>query len=290
MKFKRTKAAYPYFLLLPSILVLFFVLAYPWSLSLYISFHSYRITVSDIMVPVGLKNYIEVINDELFRIATQNTFFLAAGEISLQLFFGLIIALALNTRIRFLTFFRTVILIPYMMAPALSAMVWRFILDPNMGLVNGILAGFGIRGPAWLGDPNLAIPTVILIEVWKFTPYVILILLAGLQTLPQEIIEASYIDGANSWQRFVHITFPWLRPFVAISLLFRTMFVLRTFELIYLLLGLGGPGNSAMVFGTYLVYLTTLLWDLGRSCSMALILVGITMLISSVYFLIYRRG
>jgi multiple sugar transport system permease protein len=290
MKRKLFNIFYPYLFLLPAFIILFVVLAYPWLNSLYLSFHSYRPSLSEEINFVGLENYYSIFKDKLFEISTYNTTFLLIGEISIQFILGLLIALSLNSIKSFQRFFRTVALLPLVLAPALSSLAWRFLVDPVRGFINGFLLMLGIKGPDWIGDPNYALLTVLVIEVWKFTPYVTLILLAGLQGIPPPLLEAAAIDGASRWQSFRYVTFPWLKPFIAIALLFRTMFVLRTFEIIYLLMGLGGPGNSAMVYGTYLVYLTRKLWDLGLGSAMSIILVVITGIISIGYFMFLYKG
>ena len=178
-----------------------------------------------------------------------------------------------------------------MMAPALAGLMWRLLVHPDFGLFNYFLTVVGLPKLLWTASPTLAIPTIILVEVWQNTPFVILMLLAGLQAIPLEQYEAAKVDGATPWQAFLHITIPWLKPIIVIALLFRTIFIIRTFDTIMLLFSsIGGVGNSALVFGNYLYYQTYKIWDLGFSSAISYVILFVTGILTITYTVyLYRE-
>ena len=136
----------------------------------------------------------------------------------------------------------------------------------------------------WVGSANFALPTIILVEVWQYTSFVILVLLAGLQAIPVEQFEAAEVDGASQWQRLIHITLPWLKPLILIVLLFRVLFVFRTFDTVFMLLGsAGGVANNAMVFGIYLYHRAFMLFNLGLASGISIIMLILTAGLSIVF-------
>jgi multiple sugar transport system permease protein len=275
---------YPYILITPTFLILIVILAYPWLVSLHTSFQSFNPVLDTNTRFVGLRNYVRIFHDPLFWRSTFNTAYLIVPSLILEFLLGLGIASLLNRRMVFQRAVRTAILIPMMMAPALAGLMWRLLVHPDFGLFNYFLTLVGLPKLLWTASPNLAIPTIILVEVWQNTPFVILILLAGLQAIPLEQYEAARVDGATSWQSFLHITLPWLKPLIAIALLFRTIFIIRTFDTIMLLFSsIGGVGNSALVFGNYLYYQTYKIWDLGLSSAISYVILFVTGLLTIVY-------
>lgn len=278
------KHAYPYFLIAPTFLILAVILAYPWLVSLHWSFQSFN-PILDIRPRfVGFRNYAKIFEDPLFWRSTINSAYLIVPSLVLEFLLGLSIALLLNRRLVFERFIRTAILVPMMMAPALAGLMWRLFVHPDFGLFNYFLTIVGLPKLLWTASPTLAIPTIIIVEVWQNTPFVVLILLAGLQAIPLEQFEAARVDGASAWQTFRLITLPWLTPLIAIALLFRTIFIIRTFDTIMLLFSsIGGVGNSALVFGNYLYFQTYKIWDLGLSSAISYVILIVTGILTIAY-------
>jgi multiple sugar transport system permease protein len=282
---------FPYLLLLPGFTVIVTFLLYPWYISFIMSFYTNSPILGISMKPVGLKNYVEVLTDPLFMIAIKNTLFFAVPSLMLEFILGLGIALLYNRELRGSRIFRTILLLPMMMAPVVAALMFRLILHTDYGILNYFLELLGMRKIPWLSAPQYSIPSLIIVEVWNNTPFVAFILLAGLQAIPQSQLEAAKIDGANVFQTFRYITWPWLLPLVVIAMLFRTVFILRTTDFVFILFSsITGVGNSALLLGPYLYYYTYRVWDLGFSSAISYILLIITLAITSIYIrYLYRE-
>lgn len=194
---------------------------------------------------VGLANYVEALTSERFRAALAHTAFFAAASVTIELALGMGLALALDGAYRGRGVVRAAVLIPWAVPTVVAALVWRFLFDARAGVVNTALMGVGAidRPVAWLAHETAAWAPVILADVWKTTPFVALLLLAGLQSIDGALYDAARVDGATAWQRFTLVTLPLLRPTLAAALLFRALDALRVFDLVYALTG-GGPGTA----------------------------------------------
>lgn len=286
----RARRLTPYFMLGPSVLYLAGIVAYPWLWTLYISFHQWDPVVSDEIRFVGFENYIHIARDPLFEQALAVTLYLTSVSVCAEFLLGLGTALLLNKDFRGRTLVRTLVLIPMMIAPAIAGLVWKLFVNVEYGLINFVLSLFGLPPVLWTASTLMAIPTVAIVEVWQNTAFVTLVLLAGLQAVPQELYEAALVDGASAWQKFRYITLPWLRPLMVIVVLFRTIFVVRTFETVVILLGSsGGPGNSAMVLGIYLFHYAFRFWKLGVGAAISYVILVITILLAIPLILLLAR-
>jgi len=275
---------YPYFLLLPTLIFLILFLGYPWAISLDASFNFYNPLYGEEVRFVGLGNYFQIAEDPLFWSSLTNTVYLTVPSVLIEFLLGLGIALLISQKLRGERLIRTAVLVPMMMAPALAGLIWRLFLNPELGLLNYILELIGLPRLLWTASPSLSIPSIIIVEVWQNTPFVILVMLAGIQAIPPDQYEVARVDGASSWQVFRCVTIPWLKPLIAIVLMFRTIFVIRTFDTIMLLFSsVGGVGFSAMVLGTYLYYNTYRLWNLGFASAISYIVLIITVALTAVY-------
>jgi ABC-type sugar transport system permease subunit len=201
---------------------------------------------------VGLTNYLDAFRDPRFRGAVGHTGFFAVASVTLELVIGLWLALALNRAFRFRGLVRAAVLIPWAIPTVVSALLWRFMFEGESGIVNAALVNLGIlRAPVvWLVDPRAAWVPIILADVWKTTPFVALLLLAGLQNIDTSLYEAARIDGASAWRQFRYVTLPLLKPAILVALIFRTLDAFRVFDLIYALTG-GGPGTSTEPIALY---------------------------------------
>lgn len=199
-----------------------------------------------------LDNYIELSKDDLFWNALKVTFFFVGGTVLLHLLVGLAVALALTTEIRARSFFRVIAILPWTMPDVISGLIWRFMYNPTSGIINFTLQELHITNKyiEWLGTSDLAMPSIIFADVWRGYPFVMLILLAGLQAIPRELYEAAQVDGANIWQEFRYITLPGLRRVMAIALALDTIWQFRRFGLVYNMT-FGGPGHSTEILPIY---------------------------------------
>ncbi|RNE63765.1 sugar ABC transporter permease [Cryobacterium tepidiphilum] len=190
---------------------------------------------------VGLSNYLEVFSDfNRFWPAVGRTFIFTGGALAVELVLGMVIALLLWRPFRGERWVRVAILLPLVATPVAVGMMWRLIFDPNIGFANQLLGWFGIPDQPWLSGTDTALPTLIFVDIWQWTPMVVLILLAGLTSLSDEPDEAARIDGANSWQRFWYVTLPLLRSTVVVAIVLRGIDALKTFDILYATKGKGG--------------------------------------------------
>lgn len=238
----NTQRRFAYWLTLPVTVALLALLLYPLLYAAWLSF--VEIVPRSAPSFAGVANYARVVGSDVFRIALVNTTFFTVASTVLSFLLGLSLALAmLNLRhgVRVLV---TLAILPLAVMPVVSGLTWGMMLNPSLGVVNGLLRSWGIEGPGWATSPDLALLTIVLIDVWQWTPFCFLILYAGLQALPGEPLEAARIDGANGWQRLLHVTLPMLRPIIAITLIFRFMEAFRAFDVIYTVTK-GGPGRAS---------------------------------------------
>ncbi|MEM3715416.1 MAG: sugar ABC transporter permease [Nitrososphaeria archaeon] len=258
-------------------------MVYPWIFSLYLSFFQYKPSISPQTKFIGLDNYITLILDPGFHNSIYATLYFVVGAVTLEFFLGLGIALLLDREFKMKRIVTTLILIPLVVSPSFAALSFKQFLNPLLGLFNFILSYLNLPPQDWLGNPNLSIPTAIMIDVWQNTSFVTLILLAGLQALPVDRVEAALVDGANPWQIFKEIKLPFLKPLMLLALMFRIMFALRVFETIVLTFSeTGGPANSAQVLGVYLYWIAFRAWDLGSAAALSWIILLLTIALTSI--------
>ncbi|GAB4567506.1 MAG: ABC transporter permease subunit [Anaerolineae bacterium] len=239
------RIAYPF--IAPIVILMAVFIAWPFIRAIYISMTARSIGRETRFV--GLDNYIRLWSDPFFRQAVQNTFVFTGGAIFLKFVFGLAAALLLNAQKRMKNILTGLILLPWIIPSVVQALSWKSIYDPLFGGLNPILLTLGvIKEPqSWLADPRLAMPCVILVNVWAGIPFFTVNFLAGLQAIERELYEAAEVDGANAWDRFRHITLPGLRYVIAVTTLLSTIWTFNNFETIYLLTG-GGPGGATRVY------------------------------------------
>ncbi len=235
--------------MLPAAVLLLLFLTYPLGLGIWLGFTDTKIGRGGEWV--GLENYAFLWNDSVTRLALFNTLFYTVVASILKFVLGLWLAILLNERIPFKTFFRTVILLPYIVPTALSAIAFWWIYDSQFSIISWVLMkmGFIDRYIDFLGDPWNARFSTIAANVWRGVPFVAITLLAGLQTISPSLYEAAAIDGASGWQRFRHITLPLLTPIIAVVMTFSVLFTFTDFQLIYVLTR-GGPLNSTHLMAT----------------------------------------
>lgn len=234
---------------------------------------------------VGFGNYAFLIRDVRFWNALGNTAYFVGVSVTLELGLGLAFALLLNRRFRGRAVARALVLVPWAVPNVVAARFWEWIFNADFGVLNYLL---GVK-VNWLGDPIWALHAAILADVWKTTPFAVLLLLAGLQVIPDELYQAARIDGANAWQLFRHITLPLLKPVILLVLLFRTMDAARVFDLIFVLTG-GGPANETetLVVYAYKLLYRTLQFGYGSALAVATFL--FILALSLAYLSVLRRA
>ena len=229
--------------ILPALIATIAVIVVPLLYSLGISFYRYILTDPRNIRFVGLDNYAQAFADPTFLSSLQTTLIFTVGTVAAQFLLGMVFALFVHN----LTFgqglVRTAMLVPLFMTPAVAAFMWRFILHPDLGIMNYGLSLAGLGRPVWLGDPKLALISVMAVDIWRNTPFMFLIFLAGMQSLPAELYEAASVDGASAWRRFTSVTLPLLKPLILVALIIRGMDAVREFDILFIMTG-GGPGNA----------------------------------------------
>ncbi len=282
--------AVPLLLLLPAVVVIVAVLVYPVAYGAYLSLFNYQMTLSPERTLIGLANYQKLLfNNADFLNSMWVTARFTLMTVALEFVIGLGIALLLTLEFPARTIFRALVLLPLMVPPLVSGLLWRLMYDHELGVLSYFVRVLGGDPPVFLGDPDIALLAVSVTEVWRATPFMVLVLLAALQSVPHELHEAAQIDGASAAQRFMAVTLPLIMPVVLIALLFRTVDVLRTFDLIFLLTS-GGPGTTTEVLSMFIYRYGFQSFDMGLTSAASMILFVLTLVICLVYLrLIVRR-
>ncbi|MDD9744052.1 MAG: sugar ABC transporter permease [Marinovum algicola] len=223
---------------------------------------------------VGLANYARLPQDNLLRAGALNTLIFAVVAVALQMLIGFILALLTTRVVRGRVFYRTVFILPILVPGIIIGAIWKLMYSYDFGVLNSLLLWLGLAPQDWLGNPDLALLSVIVVDVWHWTPFCFLLLLAGLESLPDDIFEAAKIDGASRWQQLRHITLPLMLPTIAVTFVFRMILAFKVFDEIYLLTG-GGPGTSTEVisFTIYRRFFTEDQTGYGAAMSIAVIAV-----------------
>ncbi len=242
----------PAFYIAPAFIVLIIILIYPLGYSFWLSFHEWTLRGFRQGVPfVGLDNYIELFTNPDFLASLRITFTFVFTAISIELLLGMGLALLLNHELKGRGLMRSLILLPMMLTNVVIGLTWRLLLNYEYGLVNYYLSQLGLERVEWLSKPSVAMSSVVLVDVWNTTSFVALLLLAGLQALPEEPFEAARIDGATAWQSFRYLTLPLLRQTILVVLLWRLIDTFRIFDVIYLLTA-GGPARATETVSIYI--------------------------------------
>jgi multiple sugar transport system permease protein len=254
------------------------------ALTIYPLIYSIKISLQGESGNWTLQNFARLFTDQFFLSALAHTIVYAAIALTFEFLIGLALALLLNTQMPGRALFRSLLLAPMMLPAVVVGVVWRLMLNSDFGAVNGTLKSFGLRTESltWTASPKLAMASVIVADIWQWTPFVFLILLAGLQAIPQEPYEAALIDGASAWQTFRHVTLPLLKPAILIVLLLRTMDLLRAFDQIFILTE-GGPGFATETASLYIYRTAFRFSNFGYAAAMSFVLLLLTNVISVGY-------
>jgi trehalose/maltose transport system permease protein len=234
-----------WYLIIPAVLVVVLVIGYPLAQVVVYSFLRYKLDGVTPASFVGLGNYAFVLSDPDWWRAVWNTLIFTFFSVTLETILGLVVALVANAKFKGRTFFRIAILIPWAIPTVVSSQIWKWMFNDVYGVVNLLLTNFHIIPDkiAWLAVPETAIPVIIAVDVWKTVPFMALLILAGLQTIPGDMYEAGSIDGATGIKTFFYLTLPFIMPTLLVALIFRTLDALRVFDIFYIMVG--GAGDMA---------------------------------------------
>lgn len=277
--------------LLPGLGFLFVFLIIPILYSMYMSVFEWEIfDLGRERVFVGFDNFIRAFTDKLFLNAAGNTLLIVGVCLAFELVIGFIIALLIWNIQRPLKLLHAVILLPMITSPVIVALIWRLMYHPNYGIMNYVLKYIlGLPAQAWLGDANLALPSIMLVDIWQMTPFVVLILYAALINIPADCIEAAFVDGASYGQMVRCIILPFMGPAILLVLMMRTMDLVRIFDTVFILTG-GGPMNSTETLSTYIHKTGFQQYEMGYSMALSLITLACIILISIGYAKARKRG
>jgi multiple sugar transport system permease protein len=277
---------FKWLLLAPTLIVVAAMAAFPLGYSLVLSFRQWKLAQSN--TPgnfIGLQNYTNLLSDDPeFWDSVRVTLVFVGADVLVTLAIALSVALLLRKAGRVNSLARVLLMLPFVMSPALIGISFRFFLNPEYGVFQALLAKVipWFAGKVWLADSTLSMVAVVASDVWHWAPYMTLVMLGGLASIPAETQEAAKIDGASSWAVFRDITLPQLKPVVAIVLLLKTVFALKAFDTIYTLSS-GGPGTSTQTLA-YFVYQTAFnYYDMGYAAAAAYVLTAVLMVLAGFY-------
>ena len=274
----RDEAAFGYLLLLPAAILILVLVGVPFVNALWLSFHKKLLGAVD--APwIGLTNYTTLIGDATFWQAVRNTFVFTTGSIGAKLIIGLLIALVLNETLPLRAVWRSIVMLPYAMPTLVSVLVWKWMYNDVAGVLNYLATEAHVTDHQilWLGDPNIAMPAVIAVNVWRGFPFFVITILAGLQTVPQELYDAAKVDGAGVWARFRQVTVPGIMPVVAVTTLFSAILTFNDFSIIWILTQ-GGPGNATNVLATLTYKIAIPGLELGKGVAVSVLMLPILVL------------
>ncbi len=275
------RKALPYFLSLPALLMCVGILI-PFLTAVYYSMLRYRLNLPQMKGFIWFQNYTNFFTDPKFWNTLKISLLYAGLTVVVELLLGLGIALLLQRRSRLNNFISILLLLPLMTAPALAALMWKLMTNPNFGILSYLLTVIGVPDMRWGSDPATALLTVTLVDVWVYTPFIMILLLAGLRSLPPAPFEAAALDGVPRSFVFFRITLPMLMPYILTATLFRLLDSIQQFDIIYAMTQ-GGPGDKLLVFQVqaYLDFFQAT--NVGRSAALMIILWAITYFLSNIF-------
>ena len=279
-------------LVTPALFVLVAVIGYPIVRSVLLSFQDARLTAGAIGTAwIGLENYQKLPGDEAFSIALRNSAFFTVCEVILVVSIALATAMFLNTPQGRKPFFTTILLIPWVIAPVANAVLWKWILHANYGVLNALIVELGIseRPVNWLGTPESALRMLLLADVWKSIPFIALLLLAGLQNIPNYLYKAARLDGATAWQQFRFVTLPGLRTSLALAVILQTIWSFKVFDLIFVLTK-AGPADGTLLLNFLAYRVSFNFLDFGYGAAIANVIFLIMFVLALVFIKLLKPG
>lgn len=272
----------------PGLMALAIVLGFPVLYAIALAFSSFTLMRPDLEPFAGIENFTSVLSDGAFWAASWLTIKYSLITVAGEFFLGLGIALMLNRVVKTRPVYFALLTIPMAMSPVCVALIWRMLLQPNLGIINHLLEVWGLPRMDWLGNPSLAFWSMAFIDIWQQMSFVVLILAAGLAALPRDPYEAAEMDGARQWQQFWYITLPMLRPVAAIAVIIQLINELRTYDLPYVLTR-GGPGTATEVLSFFAYRRAFLGLSINEGSAAALVLLLIVLSMTVLFFAMLER-
>ncbi len=263
----------------PGLLALLLVITFPLFFTLYTSLYDYTLLTPNYDTFVGVENYREALDEEYLPGSLWVTAKFVLASVAIEFVIGFAIALSLHATRRFKTIYYLILLAPLLINPVVVGLLWRMLLHSELGIVNYAIGLIGIPPVSWLGDADVAFWTVVLTDIWHQVSFMAILLLAGLAALPREPYEAARMDGASVVSRFIHITLPLMRPVIAVALLLRLIFAIKTFDIVFIMTK-GGPGTATDLISYFIYRAAFFGLDIGRASAMAAGLLVIILLLT----------
>jgi multiple sugar transport system permease protein len=270
-----------YLLTAPALVIMIVILLYPLGYSFVMSF--FRWDLGQTTPFIGLRNYTDSFGGHTFQQSLRNQIIFSVISIGVEVVGGMGIAVLVNGKLYGLRLARTLLLIPPMIAPAVVGLNFRWLFNTQYGFFDAVLRNLGLPVIPWLSDPNWALASIIIADIWQNTPLMVLLFLAGLQSLPQEPLEAAAVDGASPWQAFWAIVLPLLRPVIMIALMLRIIDTFRTFDTVWLMTQ-GGPGGATNLITVNAYLLAFQGIDFGHASAVSYIALGISLLLLAILY------
>ena len=269
-------------MLMPATILLVGLTLFPFIVSLILSFTDYSLLRPGQTKFIFLDNYIELMKTDEFWIALRVTIVFTVLAVFIQVVLGVVFATLLHNENTNVSLLRTLYLLPLAITPIAATFTFRLMFNPSLGVLNYFMKLLGLEPQAWLASPNTAMLSLIIVDTWQWTPFILLICLGGLASLPTEPFEAAKVDGASSWQIFTKITVPMLYPFIGLALLFRSIDAFKTFDIIYVLTS-GGPGILTRTLNLYAFKHGIEYLSMGYAGSIAIVMLIITIVVAQIF-------
>jgi multiple sugar transport system permease protein len=269
---------------LPALVLIFAVIVFPWLFTIWMSAQDWRVAQTPTFA--GFSNYTTLLTDQRFLESIGHTIYFTVLAVILPVVFGVASAVVFHQRFPWRGVLRALFIMPMMATPVAVALIWTMMFHPQLGVLNYLLSLVGIPPQMWVYDQSTVIPSLVLVEVWHWTPLVMLIVLGGLAALPTEPYESALIDGASQWQMFRHITFPMVLPFIMVAVVIRTIDALKAFDTIFVITQ-GGPGTASETINIYLYLQAFAFYNIGHASAVVVVFFVLIVVLS--LLLLYAR-
>jgi multiple sugar transport system permease protein len=285
----RRKANYArryWLFVVPAGLIVLAVIVFPWLFTLFMSVHDWHIGGARTFA--GMANYERLLTDDRFQWSVVRTLYFTALAVLFPMVLGILAAVCFAREFPLRGLARTIFVLPMMATPVAIALVWTMMFHPQLGVLNYLLTSMGLPPSSWSYDSSTVIPTLVMVETWQWTPLVMLIVLGGLASLPQDPYEAAKLDGASEWQMFRHISLPLVWPHIVVAMAIRTIDALKAFDTIFVISN-GGPGTASETVNIFLYLQAFAFYDIGYASAVVVVFFVLILLISLILFSVRQR-
>jgi len=282
---KRTKYGFT----LPALILIGIIVVFPLVYNLFMSMNSWFVASGRDPEWIGLKNYTTLLSDGRFWNSLRVTFFFSIGALSAEIILGTSLALFLNREFKGKSIVKLIFLFPIAATPVAVSLIWGMMYNYDLGIINILLQNLGLKPLLWLASPNIVIPALIITDTWQWTPLILLIVLANLESLPTDPFESAKVDGANIFQIIYHITLPMVRPAIVVAAMIRSIDAIKTFDMIYVMTQ-GGPDIASENLNLYIFQTGFSYFRMGAASSLAIVLFAIVLAFNVFLALIRKSG